>query len=205
MTHFTTDQGNTMKTPSILRTLVALAVLTLSLGALGCDSNKAQLNGLNNGSDTGGSTSTNNGTGADAGTDVAVGPTDPEGHGTAPGEEQHIDPGFMNGSWRTATTSDDTPVAYFDTFQDKGDPSVTGTFLMGLGVYPRLDGESGDVAQSSFDGTTLTLKWNPTNDSEEMFTLQATKSDDNTMSGTITSARNPDLNVSVTLTRHLAQ
>ena len=193
-----------MKFPSKSILRAAIVVIALGLGALACDSNNAQLNGLNNSSDTG--SSSNHGTSdPDAGSDVAVGPTDQQGHGTAPGEEQHLEPGFMNGSWRTATTSDDTPVAYFDTFQDKGDPSVTGTFLMGLGIYPRLDGESGDIDQASFDGTTLTLTWNPTNDAAEMFTLQATKSDDNTMTGTITSQRNPDLNLQVTLTRRQAQ
>lgn len=197
MKRFTTDKGDIMKTASTLRLLVLTAALTLALGAVGCDSKGAQINGLNNSSDDAGSSS-NNGGGGD---DVAVSSTDEEGHGTAPGEEEQIEPGFMNGSWRVAATEQDTPAVYLDTFQDKGDSEVTGTYLMAIAIYERLDGESGDLAQGSFDGGTLTVKWNPTTDPEEMFTLQASKVDDNTLEGNITAQRNTELDVPVKLTR----
>ena len=203
MTHFKNDRGETMNTPSTLRrTLPSMAIaLILGLALIGCDSSNARLRGLNSGEQTNANNdNANNGTpGGDE--DVEVEPMDEEGHGTSADEQEKIEPGFMNGSWRAATGEQDTPAVYFDTFQDKGDAAVTGTYLMALGIYERLDGESGDIQHASFDGNTLTIEWNPTNDREEVLTLEASKVDENTLEGTVTAKRNVNMNIPVTITR----
>lgn len=189
-----------MKNFTMLRLLVVGAALALVLGAAACDSDNSKLTSTNNSSST--DSGTNNGEGE--GDDSYAG--DDDHNGQEPWEIEHIEPGFMNGSWRAGALDQDKPVAYFDTFQDEGEPETTGTFVMGNAIYDGgVDGESGDIKQGSFEGDTLTLKWNPTTDPDEMFTLVATRADENTLNGKVTSKRNPELDMSVAITRKLAE
>ncbi|MFP4598879.1 MAG: hypothetical protein ACLFVJ_11540 [Persicimonas sp.] len=184
-----------MQTRSNLRLIAITLTLAFVAGLLGCD--EARLQSMNNEEEASQDTSTD-----DEDEEIEQGPTDEHGHGIDPETEgETIPPGFMNGSWRAATGDQDTPAVYFDTFQDEGEPEVTGTYLMALGINDRLDGESGDLAEASFDGTTLTIEWNPTTDPAEMYTLQADKVDEDTLEGRVTAERNPELDEVVTLTR----
>jgi hypothetical protein len=202
MTHFTIDKGQTMNTPSTLRLIIASLACIVVVGLVGCD-DSAQLRGMNN--EEAESTDQNKDEEDDEEEQeetVDHQPMDEEGHGTGPDEQELIEPGFMNGSWRVATDEQNTPAVYFDTFQDKGETQVSGTYLMALGIYERLDGESGNLeAASSFDGDTLILEWNPTNDAEEVLTLQATRVDENTLEGRVTAKRNVEMDIPVKLTR----
>jgi hypothetical protein len=174
--------------------IASLACLFL-LGLVGCD-DSAQLNTVNNDN-----SKTSEENEEEEEEEVERTPMDEEGHGTSDDEQELIEPGYMNGSWRAATDDQDTPAVYFDTFQDKGDTEVTGTYLMALGIYERLDGESGDLTEASLSGDTFTVSWNPTNDEGELLTLQATKVDENTMEGSVTAKRNVEMDIPVTLTR----
>jgi hypothetical protein len=193
---FTTKKGDTMKTISNLRLLVLTTLLALGLAAAGCQSDNTLLAPDNDSEKTDAGLDDDQSDAPDAignGTDDA---------GIDDGEDVWVAPGFMNGSWRVAKASDDTPVVYFDVLQDEGDPLVEGDYLMGVGLYNgTLDGGYGPVAESSFDGTTLTIKWNPTPQDSEMLTLSATKVDENTLTGNITSANNPNLDLAVKVTR----
>lgn len=111
-------------------------------------------------------------------------------------------PGFMNGAWRVGTQADDATIAHFDLVQTEGNPAITGGFLTGDGLYEGLlEGGVGQLAESSYDGTTLTIQWNPTTQDVEMLTLSATKDDDDTFSGNITAVQNVELDMPVKMTR----
>lgn len=203
MTHFKNHRGCKMNTQSITRLVASTIALLLAAGLFGCDANQQRLAGAaNNGEQTAEQPTGDDEGGSDEKT-PPIGPTDEHGHGTDPSVEgdERIAPGFMNGSWRVATTEQDTPVAYLDTFQDKGEARVDGTYLMAIGIYERLDGETGDLQEATLDGDTLTVTWNPTNDQTELFTLQAQKVDENTFEGRITAERNPELDLLVQVTR----
>ncbi|QDG50222.1 hypothetical protein FIV42_05605 [Persicimonas caeni] len=186
-----------MYTPSTRRLVLPLALVVLVFGLVLSGCQQSKLRGMNN-------DQTQKEEEENENTEVTPS-VDEEGHGTSPEEEELVEPGFMNGSWRVATTDQDTPAVYFDTFQDKGDTTVTGQYLMALGIYERLDGESGDIQEGSFDGNTLTLKWNPTNDQEEVLTLQATKTSEDTLEGNVTAKRNVEMDIPVKVTRRLSQ
>lgn len=124
-----------------------------------------------------------------------------EGHGSDEEDDNHVAAGFMNGTWRAGAGDQDEPAVYFDTFQDQGNPEITGQYTMGFAIYELYDGESGDISSAEFSDTTLTVLWNPTTDPMEMLSLEATRVDQNTFRGTITARRNPELNLPVTLTR----
>lgn len=124
-----------------------------------------------------------------------------EGHGSEEEDNNHVAAGFMNGTWRAGAGEQDEPAVYFDTFQDEGDSTITGQYTMGFAIYELYDGESGDISSAEFTDGTLTVLWNPTTDPMEMFSLEATRVDQNTLQGTITAKRNPELNLQVTLTR----
>lgn len=196
MKQFTNLRGETMYTPSTRRLVLPLALVALFFGLVLSGCQQSKLRGMNN--------DQTQKEEEDENTEVTPS-IDEEGHGSADDESDLLEPGYMNGSWRVATTEQDTPAVYFDTFQDKGDSLVTGQYLMALGIYERLDGESGDIQEASFDGDTLTIKWNPTNDQEELFTLQATKASEDSLEGTITANRNVDMNIPVKMTRRLSQ
>lgn len=112
-----------------------------------------------------------------------------------------IEAGYMNGSWQVSAGEQDEPAVRFDTFQDEGSPEVTGDYTMGFAIYELLDGETGEIDEASFDGTKLTLYWNPTTDRDETLTLEANKVDENTLEGTITAKRNVELNLPVVVKR----
>ncbi|AWV88886.1 hypothetical protein [Bradymonas sediminis] len=190
-----------MKNSTMLRIVIFAAALTLSLGAAACDTSNKKLTAGNNTNTETAKPDTGSGDEADTG---GVSDEEGEGHGKEPGEYELLEPGFMNGSWRVAEPTQDAPVAYFDTFQDEGDSEVTGDFVMGNALYEGgIDGQSGEIAVGSFDGTTLTLKWNPTTDPDEMFTLVATKTTEDHLQGKITADRNVELDYAVSVTRQM--
>lgn len=111
-------------------------------------------------------------------------------------------PGLMNGAWRVEATEDNALITYFDLTHLEGNPAVQGNFLTGDGLYEGLlDGGDGQLAESSFDGTTLTIQWNPTGQDTEMLTLSATKVDDDTFDGEVTAVQNVELELPVKVTR----
>ena len=177
-----------------LRLFVAGVASLLMMGNVGCDEASVVKS-------SGQAADNSTEVGDDEGAEDHYQPMDEHGHGSTAEERDIAEPGFMNGSWRVATGENDEPAAYFDTFQDKGDAQVSGTYLMGFAIYERYDGESGDIVSATLDGETLTVRWNPTTDRDEMFTLQATRVDENTLEGTVTAKRNVDLEIPVTLTR----
>ena len=191
------DKYDTKKRSTLRLIITALASLLL-LGSVGCDEARLVDSNYQQSEEPDEETS------EDSGVDHADNDhqsLDEHGHGSTEEERVLNAPGYMNGSWRAAAGESDAPAVYFDTFQDKGDTEVSGTFLMGFAIYERYDGESGEVETASFDGETLTVLWNPTTDREEMLTLQATRVDENTMEGTVTAKRNVEMNIPVTLTR----
>ena len=180
-----------------------LLVVGIGLSSTGCK-NEARLRGIDQAGEESdeesGSAASSAGAGQGEASDLEA--IDEQGHGVDPTTEQErIEPGFVNGSWRVATAGDDTPVAYFDTFHDANKSDVTGSFLMAIGLYDRLDGEAGQIEDASWNGNQLTVAWNPTSDPTELFTLTATKLDENTLEGAVTAKRNPNLDVDVKLTR----
>ncbi|MFW5966142.1 MAG: hypothetical protein ACOCV2_01435 [Persicimonas sp.] len=128
---------------------------------------------------------------------------DEEGHGVDPdqGEDEVVEAGFMNGSWRAGTEEQDRPAVYFDTFHDEGDTEVTGTYLMGNGLVEQFDGESGELESAQFDGERFVVEWNPSADSREMYTLEAERVDEDTLEGRVTAEQNPEIDHSLVLTR----
>ena len=101
---------------------------------------------------------------------------------------QITDVGFLGGTWRIATADgEDAPLAYLDFVHDKGATTATGKFRMGLVMGPILDGEVGDLQSATWAGDVITVKWNPTVDEEQVYTVTSTtKTDDDTLAGTFT-------------------
>jgi hypothetical protein len=128
--------------------------------------------------------------------------TDDAGHG--PDEDQElIEAGLMTGSWRVGNASDNALIANFDLIQEADNSAVEGYYTMGLGIYDRLEGKSGELsAESSLNGDTLTLKWNPTDVPNEMYTVSAQKQDDDTFTGRITAIDYAQLDREVVVTRY---
>ncbi|WP_133622100.1 hypothetical protein [Bradymonas sediminis] len=181
---------------STLRLIVAALAGLMLLGSVGCDESK--LSGTN-GEQSDNANEERGDENADPTGEVPL-DEDP-GHGSGDEEGVVIPAGFMNGSWRASAGEQDEPAVYFDTFQDEGDPEISGDFTMGFAIYELYDGETGHLETASFDGETLTVMWNPTTDRDEMLTLKATRVDENTLEGSVTAKRNIELNVPVTLTR----
>lgn len=192
-----------MKNSTMLRLVIMIAALTLALGTVACDDNAKVISGENSNAETPNSKDDpDEGVDDEGGEGSEIGGMDEEGHGSAPGEIERIEPGFMNGSWRVGALDQNKPVAFFDTFQDEGDPELTGDFVMGNALYDGgVDEQSGEIVEGSMDGETLTLRWNPTTDLAEVFTLTATRTDDDLLEGKITAKQNPELDYPVSITR----
>jgi hypothetical protein len=128
--------------------------------------------------------------------------TDDAGHG--PDEDQElIEAGLMTGSWRVANADDNALIANFDLIQEAQNSTVEGTYTMGLGIYDRLEGKSGDIsAESSLNAEVLTLKWNPTDVPDEVYTISAQKQDDDLFTGRITAIDYAQLDREVVVTRY---
>ena len=119
---------------------------------------------------------------------------DHEGH-----EGRGEAPGALSGRWRVATVEGDEPGVYFDIAHIRGAQSATGTYTMGFAIYAYTDGESGELIDAAYDGDSVQLVWNPTDDTQEILTLRATKQSNGSYEGAITARRNPDLDVQVTM------
>jgi hypothetical protein len=191
-----------------LAALLAL-LATFALGLPACDGSKVVRHGPNNGADGGANNGANNGSnnggnnGANNGTgQLTESGTDDAGHG--PDEDQElIEAGFMTGSWRVGNAEDQALIANFDLIQEAQSASVEGNYTMGNAVYDRLDGVSGEVsAESSFSADTLTLKWNPTDVPNEMYTITAQKVDDDTFTGRLSAIDYVQLDREVRITRY---
>lgn len=102
-----------------------------------------------------------------------------------------IDAGLLNGSWRVALEADDQPLVYFDIFNDAGEATADGNFLMGMALGEMLDGEPGELITVEMAGDVVTVAWNPTTDEEEVYYLEATRVDADHFEGTFSAERNP--------------
>lgn len=184
----------TMYTLSKIRLLVICGVL-ISAGLIaGCDGDNSKIT-------TGGDKSPKPDATATADTPAPDSNETPE-----PDVVERTDvaklPGLMDGAWVLTENTDDAVISYFNLTHFEGEPSVTGDFLTGPGLYDGLfEGGPGDLVDSSFSATTLTLKWNPTTQETEQFTLSASKVDDDTFTGKVTAVENTGLNLDVTLAR----
>lgn len=181
-----------------LRPFMRLAwVVALLLVVAACEDKQPSLVSTTPGEGNGSSTSPNN--------------QAPEGNVVEDNEPSHgpdesvaeIEAGFFNGTWRVATSDQDTPMVYFDLVQDAGQPVVTGQFLMSIALSEMLDGTAGDLLEASAQGEQLTIRWNPTTDEEESYELTTTaKVDVNTFDATVRSTRGEG-NFTVRMTRRL--
>ncbi len=179
--------------------LILLAVIATVLAA-GCDSQTITLNNAkgnnsenndNNPVENNANNTTNNNN-----------HTDHEGHGSDD-DAVFIDTGFLSGSWRVARSEDDKPLVYLDFFHDTGASEATGDFMMGDAISEWLDGQTGEVAATSWQDGKLEVRWNPTTDDEEMYIIsETTKVSDDLLTGTFKGTRNPDT-FEVTITRRV--
>jgi len=104
-------------------------------------------------------------------------------------DEVLIDVGFMSGTWRVGEdTPDNQPVVYFSFIQDEGDPiidEIASSFEMSIALGSELDGNVGKITSARYEGDSLTVAWNPTNDEQQLFTITAQKVDEKTLRGTL--------------------
>lgn len=135
-------------------------------------------------------------------TDLSMGKVDDAGHG--PDDDAVlIAPGFVNGSWRVGAVEDQSLVVDLDLIQEDESTEVEGYFTMSVIAGNGADGKGGDVMEtSSFDGDQLTVQWNPTGTDGDIYTVEATKIDDNTFSGTVSSALFSDFDKDIHITRY---
>lgn len=173
-------------TPSCFGLLVML--LALILVGWGCDDNSKVITESNTSDDA----------------DTGHGHLDDSGHG--PDDDTPvIENGFMTGSWRVGRVEDQSLVVDLDTFQEKGSTELSGYFTMSMLAGNGADSKSGDLLEgSTFDGETLIVKWNPTNVENELYTIEATKVDENTLTGTVKAAIFTDFDADIRITRYAA-
>lgn len=194
-----------MQTISKYRLLVLCGILAFGLVNTGCDGDNSKLVQNNNGDKKADGDDNN---GDDKNGDDTKSPDPDEDTKSADPDDVaeetdvQVTPGFMNGTWRVATVEDDVTVTTLNLTHIEGDPVVQGNSLMGEGLYDgNLVGGDNQLDESSFDGTTLTIQWNPMAQDTEMMTLSATKVDDNTLDGNITAKLNVELDMAVKITR----
>lgn len=113
-----------------------------------------------------------------------------ESHGPDDDEEL-LEAGLFNGSWRVALPEEDQPLVYFDIFHDQGESSATGNFLMGMAMGEMLDGTPGDLQEVSIDGNSVTIAWNPTTDLEELYQVELSRETDDRFAGNFSAEKNP--------------
>lgn len=173
--------------------LLRLAMVVLMAAALGgCDESQITKSGPNNGDNNG---NNNNNSLTEEGTDE-------HGHGPDPDAEL-VEAGFMTGSWRVGNDEDDALIVNVDIIQEEDKPTLEGYYSMGSGIYERLDGKSGEISEeSTYDGAKLVLKWNPTDVTSEMYTIEADQLDEDTFEGKLTAIDYEQLDKSVTITRY---
>lgn len=165
--------------------IALLAMVSLAAGVVGCDDQRVTVNSDQNGDQE--SDSDN----ADGAGDHHHGDGDyAESHG--PDEDEVlVEPGLFNGSWRVALEADDRPLVYFDLFQDEGEATANGDFLMGMALGEMLDGTPGELMEVVIEGDVITVTWNPTMDIEEIYYVEATKETDDKFVGSFRAEKNP--------------
>lgn len=115
------------------------------------------------------------------------------GHGTDKDvEENSAEPGALQGVWRVVKTDvDKTPVVRVSIIQDEGSIEGTGDFIAQAGLGENFQGLTGTLMKVTGQDAGFTFTFNPTNDSQEVYTVTASsKVDDNTFSGTFASKTN---------------
>ncbi|TDP62647.1 hypothetical protein [Bradymonas sediminis] len=181
-----------------LRTLLApsksgisIALLALALAGFGCEDSKVvgQTTGKNNGTQTQ----------RDVG---GTGEVDDAGHGHDE-DVTLIAPGFVNGSWRVGAAEDQSLIVNLDLIQEDGATEVEGYYTMSMLAENGAADKGGDIMSSStFDGTTLTVQWNPTQNENEIYTIEATKQDENNFTGTLSALVFTDVNQEIRISRY---
>ncbi|CAN0415605.1 unnamed protein product, partial [Laminaria digitata] len=134
-------------------------------------------------------------------TEAIPAPPNP-GLGEEEGQEL-IPAGHLNGVWRIATDdADDAPVVYLTFVHDKDATTATCDFEMSIGMSPQFDGHTGKCASASWQGETLTVTMNPTNDSEELWTItSSSKVDDDMFKGTVKKKKDAEFSLAVNVER----
>src|SRR5690554_4540314 len=187
-------KGNIMHKISKYRLLMLCGFLAFGLALSACDGDNSKVNSGDDKEDV-----------ADTQKDEDTTSTDPNkdaGPDITEEPDAQVTPGFMNGAWKLTDTSDDAVIAFFDLTHLEGNTDVKGGFLTGAGLYDGLlEGGVGVLAESSYEGSTLKIQWNPTTQDVEMLTLNATQVDDDTFSGTVTAVQNVELDLPVKLVR----
>lgn len=165
-----------------------IALIALALFAWGCEDSKVVSDGAK---DKDGEQ-----------TDLSMGEVDDAGHG--PDDDAVlIAPGFVNGSWRVGAVEDQSLVVNLDLIQEKGSTEVEGYFTMSSIAGNGADSKGGDVMDTStYEDDKLTVQWNPTGMDGDIYTVEATKIDDNTFSGTVSSALFSDFDKDIHITRY---
>lgn len=203
----------TKKTPWLI--LLATAALTLS-ASVGCDSSAsttqldtpppAQGNNseANNSDPEGESTVMNGGIEfPEDNTDEIPAPPNP---GLGEEEGQPLIPvGMLNGIWRLGTDDvNDVPVGYLSVVHDKDAAVGTCSYEMSLGASPQFDGRVGSCDSVTWKGEVMTVTFNPTNDSEEVWTVTTSqKVSDDQFKATITKLKDPAYSLKVNSERQL--
>ncbi len=184
-----------------MRNLLILLALSASIVASGCDGQQIVVAGKKN------NTTLNNDNNPIVNNTVNNpvnnhSHDDHEGHG-GDDEAEQIETGFLSGTWRVARAEDDAPLVDFDFVHDKDASIATGNFMMGNALYEELDRVSGDLVSTTWDTNGLDVRWNPTNDDEEVYVITETvRVDDNALTGTFHGTRNP-VSFAVTIDRRL--
>ena len=129
---------------------------------------------------------------------------DVPGLGEEPGQEL-IPVGYLNGIWRIATNDiNDVPVVYLTIVHDEGATTATCDYEMSIGAGDKFDGKVGRCISATWQNDQLIAKFNPTADSEEIWTLStSTKADANTMAGAITKEKDTSYNLAVDIERQV--
>lgn len=182
-----------------MRKITILLALTVAMAFTACDNQTVQVGDKNNNNNSGLNNSNN-----DKNNVTPPGEED-DGHGLGKDDNTETSaPGFMSGTWRVATVEDDAPVAHFDIIHVKGESEITGSFMTGVGIHEDLADETGDIIDVKFDGNKFELVFNPTTDEQEFYTITTTERiDDDHFKGKMTSERNVELNVDVTIARQV--
>lgn len=195
-----TMKNKSIRRPLLLRLLVAFMALSLvGLIGTGCDEDITVVNdGANasqeNQSQNQSQNQTNNHSHNQHNHE------EDESHGPDDNEEL-LDAGLLNGSWRAAMADDDRPIAYFDILHDDGETTATGHFMMGMAPYEHLDETTGDLSDVTIDGNSVEVAWNPTVQLEEMYWVELTRETNDRFTGVLKIEQAPEVEHQVVMER----
>ena len=108
-------------------------------------------------------------------------------------DEELLEVGELQGSWRAAYVEGDVPLAYFDIFHDEGESEAEGDYLMGNARGDFIDGRSGSLDAVSISGDSLEIHWNPTDDDQESYMLDLERQDSENYTGEFSAERYPNV------------